>query len=58
MASTGFIAPDKEDNGGLMKKAVNCACCADLLKVAITVPRLIPDKMHNMPPNKTKSKLP
>jgi len=29
---------------GIDEKAVSCACCADLLKVAITVPILIPDK--------------
>ena len=34
MASTGFRAPESEASGGLTKKAVSCACCADLLNVA------------------------
>src|ERR1039458_713196 len=33
IASTGLRAPDKEESGGLIKKAVSCACCADLLNV-------------------------
>ncbi len=58
IASTGFSAPESEARGGFTKKAVNWACCADLLKVASTVPMPIPARMHNTPPSKTKGRLP
>ena len=38
IASTGLKAPDSVARGGFTKKLVNKACCADLLKVAMTVP--------------------
>src|ERR1017187_11021942 len=46
IASIGLSAPDKEESGGVLKKLGRWACCADLLNVAMTVPMLIPDKMH------------
>src|ERR1017187_2436286 len=49
MASIGLSAPDKDESGGLTKKLVSCACCADLLNVAMTVPTLMPDRMQRDP---------
>ena len=58
IASTGLKAPDNVANGGFTKKLVNNACCADLLKVAMTVPMLIPERIQSAPPPNTSSKLP
>ena len=33
IASTGVSAPESEASGGLTKKAINCACCADFVNV-------------------------
>src|ERR1035438_7764592 len=57
IASTGFSAPAVALSGGLMKKAINWACWADLAKVAFTVPMLMPDKMHRAAPKRTSGSL-
>src|SRR5215471_10620032 len=58
IASTGFNAPDNEESGGFMKKLVIMACCADLLKVEMTVPMLIPDRMQSAAPHSTSARPP
>ena len=58
MASTGVSAPEREASGGLMKKLINCACCADLVKVAMTVPMPMPQSRHKAAPPKTSRRLP
>ncbi len=58
IASTGLSAPEREDIGGLMKKLVSWACCADFENVAITVPMLIPERMQRQPAKSKSRTLP
>src|SRR5262245_20271715 len=58
IASTGLKAPDNVERGGLMKKLVSKACCADLLRVAMTVPMLIPDRTQSAAAVSTSARLP
>src|SRR5262249_16743390 len=58
IASTGVKAPENDKRGGFTKKFVMKACRADLLKVAMTVPMLIPDITHKAAPLSTSARLP
>src|SRR5262249_44187205 len=56
IASTGVVAPESIESGGLTKKLINCACCCDLLKVARHVAMTSPGKTQNHPGNKNRRK--
>src|ERR1041384_2550455 len=58
IASTGLKAPDNVANGGLTKKLVSIACCADRLNVEVTVPMLMPESMQSAPAPRTQKRLP
>src|SRR5262249_5409880 len=58
IASTGVVAPDSIESGGLTKKLINCACCCDLLNVARNVPMPIPASTQSIPAANSNTRLP
>jgi hypothetical protein len=51
--STGVNAPESEASGGLTKNAINCACRAEFVDVAMNVPTPMPESTVKIDPART-----